>query len=433
MKTTIEKIENSRAHLEIEVPVEMLEDAMSKAAKKVAKKVNVPGFRKGKAPRAVVERHVGKAALVDEALQDLFPVVYEKAIEETGIKPVGQPEVKDLKVDEDQPMILMIEVDVLPEVKLGDYKSIAAAKEIKAITDEDVVAELDKMRERYAEVKSIEDENIEALEGHFLLVDFDGYVDGEAIQGGSGEGYTLELGSNTFIPGFEEQLVGSRVGEEREIAVTFPQEYHEPSLAGKEAIFKIKVHEIKEKVMPELNDEFATMVEKESFEVLKEETRAHLIEHAEKEARAQLYNQVVELVVEQAEVDVPESMIKQRQEALLQDLDQNLQQQGMGLDMYLQAIGKERDDVLADFAPRAEKEVKTDLVLETIAKQEEISATDEEVSAEIDQIAASYGESAEMIKEYLSSPEYKGRIQDSIMFRKVVEMLATQAESNAAN
>lgn len=386
MKTTVENLEKSRVRLHIEVDSAELEQAIQGAYRKVVTKVNLPGFRKGKAPRALLERNFGVEMFYEDAIDILLPKAYSQALEETKIQPVGQPDVDVEKIEKDEGAILLLEVDVFPQVTLGEYTGLAVEKEIETVTEEDILDVLANMQERSSELIVVDSRN-EVQQGDFAVIDFTGYIDGEPFSGGAGENHQLEIGSGQFIPGFEEQIIGMQVSEEKDIIVTFPKDYHADSLAGKEATFKVKVKELKEKLLPELDDEFAKDVsEVATLDELKAQVRTDLESAASRRMRNKVEKALVEQIIANSTIDVPQTMIDQQAEYLLNDFSHNLLYQGMNIDYYLQATKSTKEDLLKSFAPEAEVQVKRDLLLDAIADKEGISATEEEINNRIEEI-----------------------------------------------
>lgn len=334
MSAKWEKQEGNQGVLTVEVEVAEFDKALDKAFTKVVKQVNVPGFRKGKMPRPLFEKRFGVESLYQDALDILLPEAYSNAIVEAGIEPVDRPEIDVETIEKGQPLVFTAKVTVKPEVKLGEYKNLEVEKVDTTVTDEDVEAELKTLQERHAELVVKEEGTV--AEGDTAVIDFEGFVDGEAFEGGKGENYSLEIGSNTFIPGFEEQLVGLEVGAEKEVEVTFPEEYHAEELAGKAAKFKVKLHEIKSKELPALDDEFAKDVDEEveTLEALKAKTKEKLQSDKENQAESALRDTLVEKAAENAEVEIPEAMFNTEMDRMMQEFEQRLQMQGLNLELY---------------------------------------------------------------------------------------------------
>lgn len=367
------------------------------------KNIALPGFRKGKVPRVLFEKRFGVEALYQDALDILLPEAYAKAVEEAGIEPVSMPEIDIEQMEKGKSLIFKAKVTVKPEVKLGQYKGLEVEKMDTTVTDEDVENELKRLQENYAELVVKEDGTVE--NGDTVVIDFEGVVDGEPFEGGKAENYSLEIGSGTFIPGFEEQLVGMKAGEEKEIQVTFPEEYHAEQLAGKPATFKVKVHEVKAKQLPALDDEFAKDVDEEveTLDELKAKIRARLEEAKKNEAETALRNAVVEKAAANAEIDIPVVMVQNETDRMLREFDQRLQMQGLNLQLYYQFSGQDEAALREQMKEDAEKRVRAALTLEAIAKAENIEVTDEEVEEELQKMAEAYNLSVDKLKELLGS------------------------------
>src|SRR5690606_20773233 len=336
MSAKWEKLEGNKGVLTVEVEVEKVNQGLDEAFKKVSKQVNIPGFRKGKIPRSMFEKRFGVESLYQDALDFILPEAYMAAIEETGIEPIDRPEIDVEQMEKGKELIFKATVEVKPEVKLGDYKGLEVEKMDTEVTDEDVAEELKSMQERQAEL--VVKEEGEVVEGDTVVIDFEGFVDGEAFEGGQADNYSLEIGSGSFIPGFEEQLIGLKSGEEKDVEVTFPEEYHAAELAGKPAVFKVKLHEIKTKELPELDDEFAKDVDEsaETLDELKAKIRTRLETSKKEEAETKLRDQLVDMATANAEFEVPEILINNEVDRMMQEFEQRLQMQGMNLELYFQ-------------------------------------------------------------------------------------------------
>jgi trigger factor len=386
----------------------------------VVKNIALPGFRKGKVPRVLFEKRFGVEALYQDALDILLPEAYAKAVEEAGIEPVSMPEIDIEQMEKGKSLIFKAKVTVKPEVKLGQYKGLEVEKMDATVTDEDVENELKRLQENYAELVVKEDGTVE--NGDTAVIDFEGFVDGEPFEGGKAENYSLEIGSGTFIPGFEEQLVGMKAGEEKEIQVTFPEEYHAEQLAGKPATFKVKVHEVKAKQLPALDDEFAKDVDEEveTLDELKAKIRARLEEAKKNEAETALRNAVVEKAAANAEIDIPAVMVQNETDRMLREFDQRLQMQGLNLQLYYQFSGQDEAALREQMKEDAEKRVRAALTLEAIAKAENIEVTDEEVEEELQKMAEAYNLSVDKLKELLGSLD---GVKEDLKWRKTVDFL----------
>ncbi|QBG57275.1 trigger factor [Bacillus amyloliquefaciens] len=420
MSVKWEKQEGNEGVLTVEVDAETFKTALDDAFKKVVKQVSIPGFRKGKVPRGLFEQRFGVEALYQDALDILLPVEYPKAVEEAGIEPVDRPEIDVEKIEKGESLIFTAKVTVKPEVKLGDYKGLGIEKDDASVTDEDVQNELKALQERQAELVVKEEGAVE--NGDTVVLDFEGFVDGEAFEGGKAENYSLEVGSGSFIPGFEEQLTGLEAGAEKDVEVTFPEEYHAEELAGKPAVFKVKIHEIKAKELPELNDEFAKDIDEEveTLAELTEKTKKRLEEAKENEADAKLREELVLKASENAEADVPQAMIDTELDRMLKEFEQRLQMQGMNLELYTQFSGQDENALKEQMKEDAAKRVKSNLTLEAIAQAENLDVTDEEVEAELTKMAEAYNMPVENIKQAIGSTD---AMKEDLKVRKAIDFL----------
>lgn len=430
MSVNWEKLEGNRGVLTFEVDAEKFNQGLDFAFKKVVKQVSVPGFRKGKMPRSLFEKRFGVESLYQDAIDYLLPDAYVNAVEEAGIEPVDRPEIDVEQIEKGKSLIFKATVTVKPEVKLGEYKGIEVEKFDISVTDEDVNNEIKALQERHAEIVVKEEGTAE--NGDTVVIDFEGFVNGEAFEGGKGENYSLELGSGSFIPGFEDQLVGTAAGEEKEVQVTFPEEYHAAELAGKPAVFKVKVHEVKTKVLPELDDEFAKDVddEAETFEELKAKIKERLEHEKQHEAEHHVRDTVVEKAAENAEIVLPEVMVKNEVDRILNEFEQRLQMQGMTLDLYYQFSGQDEDALREQMKEEAEKRVRVALTLEAIAKAENIEVTDEEVNEDLQKMADMYNMPVDDIKKAIGSLDgIKGDLQN----RKAIDFLVEYSKTVESN
>ena len=423
MTTKWEKLEGNSGVLTVEVDSERVNTALDEAFTKVVKKVNVPGFRKGKIPRPMFEQRFGVESLYQDALDILLPEAYAEAVQESGIDPVDRPEIDIETMEKGQNLIFKATVTVKPEVQLGDYKGLEVEEEDVTVSEEDVEAELKQLQERHAELVAVEDGEVET--GDTVVMDFEGFVEGEAFEGGTAENYSLEIGSGQFIPGFEEQLTGVKAGEEKEVNVEFPEEYHSEELAGKQAKFKVKLHDIKRKELPELDDEFAKDANEdvESLDELKKDVRKKLEESKEQQADAAKRDTLVEKATENSSVDIPEAMIVSESDRMLQEFEQRLQGQGMTMDMYYQFAQTDAEGMKAQFHDDAEKRVSMNLTLEAIAEAEALEASDEDVDAEIEKMAETYQRSADEIKQILAMQGGVDTLKGDLKVRKAIDFL----------
>ncbi|BCG60568.1 trigger factor [Paenibacillus sp. URB8-2] len=427
MKATWEKIEKNLGVLEVEVDAERVAQALDKAFNKVVKKANVPGFRKGKVPRPIFESRFGVESLYQDAIDILLPEAYGEAVEQADIFPVDRPEVDIEQFGKGQSFKFKAKVTVKPEVTLGQYKGIEVPVQKAEVTDEELNAELTRLQERHAELAVIEDES--AASGDIAVIDFDGYVDGEAFEGGKAERHSLELGSNSFIPGFEDQVIGMATGDLKDVEVTFPENYQAENLAGKPAVFKVKLHEIKRKQLPELDDEFAKDVsEFETLAEYKEDLKKQLESRKAEELKGVKENAVVDKAAANAEVEIPEAMIDSEVQNMVRDFDMRLRQQGMNMDMFLSFSGQTQDDLRAQMKNDAEKRVRNNLVLEVIAKEENIKVSDEEFEEELSKMAETYKRSAEEIRGILTANGSLDSLKDEISLRKTIDFLVENSQ-----
>ncbi|KIL20616.1 trigger factor [Bacillus sp. FSL K6-3312] len=420
MSVKWEKQEGNEGILTVEVDAETFNKALDDAFKKVVKQVSIPGFRKGKVPRGLFEQRFGVESLYQDALDILLPVEYPKAIDEAGIEPVDRPEIDVEKIEKGESLIFTAKVTVKPEVKLGDYKGLNVEKDDATVTDEDVQEELKGMQNRQAELVVKEEGAIE--NGDTVVLDFEGFVDGEAFEGGKAENYSLEVGSNSFIPGFEEQLVGLETGAEKDVEVTFPEEYHAEDLAGKPAVFKVKIHEIKAKELPALDDEFAKDVDEEveTLAELTEKTKKRLEEAKENEAEGKLREELVEKASENAEADIPQAMVDTELDRMMKEFEQRLQMQGMNLELYFQFSGQDENALKEQMKEDAAKRVKSNLTLEAIAAAENLQVSDEEVEEELSKMAEAYNMPIENIKQAIGSTD---AMKEDLKVRKAIDFL----------
>lgn len=415
-----EKLEGNTGVLTVEVSAEKVSEGLTAAFNKVVKTVNVPGFRKGKMPRPMFEKRFGVESLYQDALDILLPEAYGNAIDEAGIEPIDRPDIDIEQMEKGKELIFKATVQVKPEVTLGEYKGLEVEEFDTTVTDEDVAKELETLQNRQAELVVKEEGTAEL--GDTVVLDFEGFVDGEAFEGGKAENHSLELGSGSFIPGFEEQLVGVATGESKDVEVSFPEEYHAAELAGKPAVFKVTIHEIKGKELPALDDEFAKDVddEVETLDALKEKIKTRLEDSKKHEAEHNLRDSLVEKAAENAQVEIPEVMVTSEVNRMLQEFEQRLQMQGMNLELYFQFSGQDENALREQMKEEAVNRVRVALTLEAIAKAESIEATDEDVNAELEKMAGMYNMTVDNIKAALGGLEgIKGDLQK----QKAVEFL----------
>jgi trigger factor len=423
VKAHWEKKEGNQGVLTFEVDAQSFNNALDQAFKKVVKTVNIPGFRKGKIPRMIFEQRFGVESLYQDAIDFLLPEAYSKAIDETGIEPVDQPNIDIEKIERGQSLVFTAEVTVKPEIKLGEYKGLEIEKQDVEVTDEDVLHQLGHLQEKFAELAVKEEGSIES--GDTAVIDFEGFLDGTPFEGGKGENYSLEIGSNSFIPGFEEQLIGSKAGEEKEIEVNFPEDYHAEELKGKPATFKVKIHEIKVKQLPELDDEFAKDVDEEveTLDQLKEKIKNQLTQQKESAALSNKRDAVVEQAAENAEIDIPDAMIEREIDRMIREVEQQMASQGITMDMYYQFSGTDQNGLREQMKENAEKRVRGNLTLEAIANAENLEVTDEDVEKDLQETAETYKMSVEQVKQLLEMQGGTDVIKDDLRIRKAIDFL----------
>lgn len=425
MSSEFVKKENNKVSLKVTVSDEAFKKAIQKAYLKNRGRFNIPGFRKGKAPQKVIELQYGVGIFYDDAINEAFPAEYEKAVEELGLDPVDRPDVDIETLEPGKPVVFTVDVTVKPEVVLGDYDSMEIENVSSEVKDEDVDAEMEKSREMNARLVSIEEE---AKEGDTAMIDYEGFVGGEAFEGGKGENHPLELGSNQFIPGFEDQLVGCKAGEEKEVKVTFPEEYHSDELAGAEATFKVLVKEVKRKELPEMDDELAKDIsEFDTLEELRADTKAKLEEEAEKRAKTEIRNKVVEKAVSISEIDLPEVMIENEIDSMIKDFEYQLRYQGLDLDKYYEITKSEENDLREQMKEDAEKKVRTALTVEAVSKKEAVEASEEEIEEELKQIADQYKMELEKVKMTYGGQNME-YLKESIVSRKTIDLLVEKVK-----
>ena len=426
MSVKVETLEKNMAKLVIEVPAEELEKALQAAYNKNKSKISIPGFRKGKVPRQMVEKMYGPGFFYEDAANMLIPVEYEKAADECGLELVSRPVIDIEQIEKGKAFIFTAEVAVKPEVTLGEYKGLEVAKTDVEVSEEEVAAELEKEREKNARTISVEDRAVE--NGDMIMLDFEGFVNGVAFDGGKGENYPLTIGSNAFIPGFEEQLVGAKIGEDVEVNVTFPEEYQAPELAGCAATFKCKVNEIKVKELPELDDDFAQDVSKfDTLDEYKADVKAKLAANKADAAKRAKEDAVIEKIIENAQMDIPEAMIDTQARQLVDEFAQRIQSQGLSFEQYLQFTGMTLDTALEQMKPNAVKRIQSRLVLEAVVKAENIEVSEEDVKAEIAKMAETYKMDADKLAEIMSEEEKK-QIQMDMSIEKAVELVTEAAK-----
>ena len=430
MKLTKENGDNHEVVLTIEVPTEEWSKAIAAAVKRIANQVNIHGFRRGKAPRRIVEREVGLAAILDEAYEKLGPKAFNDAMDEEKLELATYPKFERVTVEEDKPLVFKAIVTPKPEVKLGEYKGLKIEKKTEEVTDEQVAQHIDKMRERQAKLVDAP-EGAAVKKGDLVTLDFKGFTDGEAFEGGEGKDYPLQIGSGSFIPGFEDQLVGAKAGEEREVKVKFPEDYHEKKLAGKDAVFKCVIHAIRQKEMPALDDAF---VEKASVfrtvDELKKDVREKMEKAAATKAENDLRVAAIDKAAENITVDIPPVMIEDRITQMIQELAMRLEQQGMKFEQYLQYSGSDMTKLRNEYRETAAKNVRTDLMLEAVAKAENIKVEPADLDSEVAMMAQMYGAKPAQVRKIVVEQGRVGDLAVTVMRRKtakfIVDHLAAQ-------
>ena len=426
MSLQVEKLEHNMAKLTIEVPAEDVEKALQAAYLKERSRISLPGFRKGKVPRQMIEKMYGPEVFYDEAANHMISEAYGKAYEECELEIVSQPKVEITQLEKGKPFIFTAEVAVKPEVTLGEYKGLKVDKVSTRVTQKEVDEEIDRERERNARTIEVTDRPVQDKDQ--VILDFEGFVDGVAFEGGKGENYPLTIGSGAFIPGFEEQLIGAEIGKETEINVTFPEEYQAKELAGKEAVFKCTVHEIKAKEIPELDDEFVSDVseESETVDAYKAEVKAKIKERKEREGRQKKEDQAVEQAVANAQIDIPDPMIDLQTKQMADDFARRIMQQGMSLEQYFQFTGLSEEKMMEEFRPQAEKRIRTRLVLEAVVAAENIEVSDERLDEELKKMADSYQMEVEKLKGFMGENEKK-QMKEDIAVQEAVTLIADAA------
>lgn len=423
MKVTAENGENQQVTLTIEVEAAEVSKAVERAVKRLANRVNIPGFRKGKAPRKIVESNVGIDALLQEAFDLIAPKAFSDALDEQKIDPVTRPDIDVVTLEDGKNLVFKATVTPRPEVKLGEYKNLKVEKAAVEVSDEDVEKQLKNFQDRQG--KMVEAPEGAVVEnGDFTTLDFEGFVAGKAFEGGKGQDYPLQIGSGSFIPGFEEQLVGAKVGEEKEVNVKFPDEYHSAELAGKDAMFKCTVRSIKHKELPEIDDELAKKVSTfQTLDELKADIRKNLLETAEKKAENDHKSAVIEQATENITVEIPAVMIDNRVTTMIQEMAMRLEQQGMKLEQYLQYAGTDIAKIREDYRETAEKNVKTDLMLEEVAKAEDIKVEAKDLDAEVAGMAAAYGATPQQVQKIIKEQGRIGDLAASVLRKKTAQFI----------
>ena len=425
MSLQVEKLEHNMAKLTVEVAAEDVEKALQAAYLKQRKQINIPGFRKGKVPRQMIEKMYGPEVFYDEAVNSMIPDAYAKAYDESELDIVSQPKIDVVQIEKGKSFIFTAEVAIKPEVTLGDYKGLKVDKVSTRVTQKEVDEEIEKERERNARTIEVTDRAVQDKDE--VTLDFEGFVDGVAFEGGKGEDYPLTIGSGAFIPGFEEQLIGAEIDKEVEVNVTFPDEYHSEELAGKDATFKCTVNTIKAKELPELDDEFASDVsECETMDAYRAEVKKNIKERKERTGKEKKENQAVDQAIENAQMDIPEAMIETQVRQMADDMARRIQQQGLTVEQYFQFTGLTAEKMLEEMRPQAEKSIKTRLVLEAIVKAENIEVSDERVDEELTKMAEAYQMEVEKLKEFMGENEKK-QIKEDLAVQDAITLLVNES------
>ncbi|MDE7431144.1 MAG: trigger factor [Lachnospiraceae bacterium] len=426
MSLQVEKLEKNMAKLTINVSAEEVEKAIEKAYQKQKSKISVPGFRKGKVPRKMVEKMYGVGVFYEDAVNDMIPTAYDAAAKESELEIVSQPKIDVVQIEAGKEFIFTAEVAVKPEVELGEYKGVEVAKTDVEVTEEDIMAEINKEREQNSRIIAVEDRAVE--DGDMTIIDFEGFVDGVAFDGGKGTDYPLTIGSHSFIDTFEEQLIGKNIGEETEVNVTFPEEYHAEELKGKPAMFKVTVKEIKKKELPELDDDFVEDIsEFSTVEEYKESIKKNIEEKKSNDAKAAKEDAVIEKIIEGAKMEIPEPMVDSQVRQMAEDFARRLSAQGLSLEQYFQYTGLTADMLVEQMKPQALKRIQSRLVLEAVAEKENFDVTDEEMEKEVSDMAAAYQMEADKLKELLSDSD-RDNMKKDIQVKKAIDFVTENAK-----
>lgn len=429
MSVQVENLEKNMAKLTIEVAAEEVEKAIQSAYMKEKGKISIPGFRKGKVPRQMIEKMYGAAVFYEDAANTLIQENYPTAVDESGVDIVSRPTIDVVQIESGKPFIFTAEVAVRPEVKLGKYLGVQVTKIDTSVSEEEVAEALEKERNNNARTVTVTDRPVQ--NGDTAVIDFEGFVDGVAFEGGKGENHSLEIGSHSFIDTFEDQLVGKNAGDEVDVNVTFPEQYQAAELAGKPALFKVKIHEIKAKELPELDDEFAQDVsEFDTLAEYKEDVKKHLEEQKENEAKRTKEDEAIQKIIDKSTMEIPEAMLDTQCENMINEFAQRIAQSGLSMEQYMQFSGLTLDKLKEQVRPEAETRIKSSLVLEQIAKEENIEVTDEEIDAEVEKMAAAYGMEADKLKEYMGDAEKESMTRD-LKVTKAVDLIMENVKERA--
>ena len=428
MSVKVENLEHNMAKLTIEVSADEVEKALQTAYNKQKKNISVPGFRKGKVPRAMIEKMYGAGVFYEEAANTLLQDSYPAAVDESGVDVVSRPSIEVVQIEKGQPFIYTAEVAVKPEVELGKYMGVTVTKIDTTVTDEEVDAALEQERQQSSRTVDVTDRAV--ADGDIAVIDFEGFVDGEAFEGGKGDNYSLEIGSHSFVDTFEEQLVGKNIGDDVEVNVTFPENYQAADLAGKPAVFKVKINEIKAKELPELDDEFAADKGHDTLAEYKEEVKKNLVEKKEEEAKRTKEDEAIQKIIDKSKMDIPEAMVKTQCETMVEEFAQRIAQSGLTMEQYMQFSGITVDQLMEQVKPEATTRIQSSLVLEAIVKAENIEVSDEEMDAEIEKMAKNYGMEADKLKEYMGDAQ-KDSMKREMSITKAVELIMDNVKERA--
>ncbi len=427
MSLQVEKLEKGMAKLTIEVPAEEFTKAIEVAYNKNKKKISVPGFRAGKVPRAMIEKMYGKGIFVEDAANEIIPDAYEKAFKECEEEITSTPKIEVVQAEEGKPFIFTAEVALKPEVTLGTYKGVEVEKPVVEVSEEDINAEIEKERKNCARTITVEDRPVK--DGDIVNINFEGFVDGEAFEGGKGEDFPLTIGSHSFIDNFEEQLIGKNIDDEVEVNVTFPENYHEESLKGKPALFKVKINKIQENELPELDDEFASEVSSyDTFEEYKKSVEEHLKEQKENEAKTRKEDAVIEAIIKDAKMDIPDAMMETEQRSIINDFSQRLKMQGMNIEQYYTYTGLNEEKMMEQVKEQADRRIKTRLVCEAIVNAEKIEVSEEELDAELKKLADQYGLEVDKVKNEFMDEERINEFKKDIAIQKAITFVTENAK-----
>ncbi len=425
MSVQVENLEKNMAKLTVTVSADKFEKAMQEAYQKQKSRINIPGFRKGKVPRAMIEKAYGPEVFYDDAANIVINEEYPQAMEESGLDIVSRPDIEVTQIEKGSEFVFVAEVAVKPDVELGEYKGVAVTKSEVSVSDEEVTAELENIRNQQARTIEVTDRAVQ--EGDTVIIDFEGFVDGVAFEGGKGENHPLEIGSHAFIDNFEEQLIGKNAGDETEVHVTFPEQYQAKELAGKPAVFQVKIHTIKAKEVPELSDEFISDIsEFETLDEYKADVKEKLLKRKEDAAKGAKEDEAIQKIIDASKMDIPDPMIDMQCENMIQEFEGRISQQGLSLEQYMQFSGSNIDKIKEQVRPEAVQRIQSSLVLEKIAEKENVEVTEDEINAQIDKMASVYGMPGEKMKEFLSEEDTEN-IKLNLSIEKAVEIIMEHA------